>query len=236
MRILLTILVLSLFFVNFSIAQNGDAELWTGIELQKRLAKGLSLRLEEEVRINDNISDVKSVFTQVGVTYRFNKYFRTKITYRLGNQPALNGPGPFNRFMTDFTFRYKKKPFIFFLRGRYQNHVSEMNVDYTARDRDIHWRTRLMVKIDLDKAVQPYIGSEFYNQLNNPKGNVADTYRFYLGIEYRMARNQEVKLGYILEKPMNPVRNQLTAHIWAINYSFVIPKWRTDKKETPKNQ
>ena len=235
MRILLVSLTALLLSVSFSIAQNADAELWTAISFQKRIVKGLSLQIEEQLRIDNNISDVKSVFTQLGVTYRFNKHFKSRISYRLGNQPDLNGGRPYNRFITDFTFRYKKKPFIFYLRGRYQNETDELNLDYTARANEQYWRTRLMVKFDLDKAVQPYIGSEIYNQLNNPTGNVADTYRFYLGIEYSMSKNQEVKLGYILDKPLN-TRNPLIAHIWAINYSFVIPNRKAGKEAEPKMQ
>ncbi|MFQ5334986.1 MAG: DUF2490 domain-containing protein, partial [Flavobacteriales bacterium] len=104
-----------------AVGQNADAELWTGVELAKSVTNGLTLGFEEEIRIDDNISSVKTVFSQVSASYSFNKYIKAKGAYRFAQKPLdIGGFSSRHRFNMDLTFRYKAKPVIAYFRTRYQ--------------------------------------------------------------------------------------------------------------------
>src|SRR5688572_17033789 len=54
-------------------AQVNDAGLWASINVEKKLTQRLSIGLTEELRFNENISELSTIFTDLGVGYSFFK-------------------------------------------------------------------------------------------------------------------------------------------------------------------
>ncbi len=201
-------------------AQDADAELWTGVELVKSITKDIRLSFEEEIRINDNISSVNSVFSQLSPSYKINKFLTFKAAYRYTQKPLdIGGFSIRHRFNTDLTFKYKEKPVIVYLRTRYQVGYKDLYSDYNKNNPSEYSRNRLKLKLDLDKAIEPYSSIEFFYQLGNPAGNAIDAFRYKLGLNYILNDKQELSLAYMLEKPLNEPF-PITRHIWSLNYSF----------------
>ena len=70
----LIIIIYFLVFATSSMAQTQDMEVWTGAEINKKFNKEFSASLEQQVRLNENVSHFKTTFTEIGLSYKINKY------------------------------------------------------------------------------------------------------------------------------------------------------------------
>jgi len=74
--------VIGLLFCFPAIGQQKDAGLWTSVNFEAKVVKKLTATISEEVRFNENITEVGAIFTDVGVEYKLNKHFQVALDYR----------------------------------------------------------------------------------------------------------------------------------------------------------
>ena len=152
--------LVGILLVPCAIAQQKDAEVWTGATINKRITKNLSGKFEQQLRLNDNAGAVKNIFSEVGMVYNLNKYFRVSGNYRFSNRTFQNGNIAFgHRFHGDIRFRYKVNPIIISLRTRAQ---PESRMTRNGPLRDFYNRNRIDIQLDIDKRISPFISSEVY--------------------------------------------------------------------------
>src|SRR5687768_11202671 len=63
-------------------AQQNDAGLWGSINLEKKLTKKWSLHFSEELRLNENFSELGTAYTELTGEYRINKILSVSGGYR----------------------------------------------------------------------------------------------------------------------------------------------------------
>ena len=63
-------------------AQVNDAGLWTSLTVQKKLADKLYLDMDGELRLNENFSELGTVYSEALVSYRISKSFEASGGYR----------------------------------------------------------------------------------------------------------------------------------------------------------
>jgi len=86
-KIILATLFVLLFFTLK--AQTTDTELWSGGLLQFKLSGKFQIHLEEQLRLNQNVSKLQLGFTEAGLKYILNKHFAFKGNDRLRFQHTI---------------------------------------------------------------------------------------------------------------------------------------------------
>ncbi len=203
------IYVLSMLFcIATSHAQRKDAMLWTGISLKKSINKSLSVQLEQQLRFNQNISNVNKVFTEMSITYKVTKFYRVAASYRINTLEFSKR----HRIDIDNIFRLKIKPFTFKYRIKLQiNKRKNKPIDY-------RWRNKLTVEYRINKRLTPYLQTELFYR-SNPTFRNFDTRRFGVGIAYRIWKKHTIKAFFIREQEFN-VETPEIGFINGIKYSF----------------
>ena len=102
-----------------------DLESWTSIGLKYKLNKKWSFGLEEQLRLDENISEVSKYFTELDAEYSISKSFDIGggLRYIRNNDNKGNIQGYENhfRFHVDATYKHKINALSLKYRLRYQN-------------------------------------------------------------------------------------------------------------------
>jgi len=224
MRIIIAIFS-CLLFIESAIAQNeASGEFWIGPEVNIETSDDITISGAIESRSsNTDVQLINSFFSELGASYQLVKFLRVKGNLRYYFH---DNPGP--RFNIDLTARGKKKPFIVSWRGRYQTSYQEIkfNENRGFYGRGTRIRNKISLKLDLDMAVTPYTGIDFFYALGggnafevNDKGY--DGLRFSAGLEYGFENDHELKVGYNYEAPGygSPFKSHIVAIYYTINFN-----------------
>jgi hypothetical protein len=215
---------LLLFFLvmtgNRMIAQVNDAQMWLSANVEKKLTPALSLEFTGEMRMNENITEVGTLFSDLGFSYRFPKRFRLGASYRfmLKRRPD-DTYERLNSWYAEGSYREKFKPIGLALRLRYQSRYTEA---FTAEKSGIpknHIRTKLTVKYDLQKKFEPYLYAETFFRNGVPASMSFDQLRLCAGIGYTFNRMHMIDLHYLICREYHAV-NPETNYVIGIEYYF----------------
>lgn len=208
-----------LFQSNLS-AQSEDFELWKGIELKKAWGKKLTFSFEEQVRLNNNVSQFKSAFLDGGVRYELLKQARISLGYRYTLRPRSVS----QRLYTDLALKLDKKWLIepaFRLRYQENYKVGDL-AERTVRPK-LSFKTDIKsLKLDLSFA------GELFYELSH-EGNDFNRYRLGLGLSRPLANQSSVTLNYLFQEEFN-VRNPLTSSVLSLSYSIILNEYDLESR------
>jgi len=194
-------------------AQTSDAQIWSWVGIKKKITKDLTGALEQQVRLNHNISFPKNIFTEARVAYRFNKTIKYTVSYRFINRGQTEGgfvTG--NRFTGDLRLRLKQKPLVISYRNRMQR---EYRLEEEGIRQINYNRNKIAVSLDLDKKFTPFLSFEMYYHLNKAEFNKN---RYTLGVNFNLKNRNELDLFYRLQQEYN-VNNPVMAYVIGIGFS-----------------
>jgi len=201
--------------------QVNDAALWLSINAEKKINPLLSVNLSQEFRINENITELGTFFTDAGITYKINKYIRFSANYRFTNKRRFDDSySKRHRYYFDITVREKTKSFVFQFRTRFQSQYADIYSSADGKIPSYYSRNKFTTKIDLDKKITPYISVELFSPLNKHKIFKIDNARYCGGFEYEINRMHSFDLFYMLQREYN-VNNPQTDYILGIEYNIV---------------
>lgn len=140
--------------------------------VDKKLARGLHLRLEEEVRMDDNFSSFNRFHTTLGVTYKPDNHVKLGFGYALIN-PYSSSNSSFksarHRLMADATGTLRFGDWRLSLKERLQAtyRSGDMNLYQTPRTA---WTLKSRLKLSYKgfRRMEPYTYAELRNTLNAP--------------------------------------------------------------------
>lgn len=142
--------------------------------VEKKIVKGLTLSLEEEIRLSNKFTTFDRLHTTLGLEYKVNKYFRVGAgTILINNyKPATGTWVHKERFFIDLTGRYKTGIAVFSLRERLQltHRFGSFNKAETTPNL-LALRSRAKVAFELG-SLEPYLAFEVRNIFNGPSGTV----------------------------------------------------------------
>lgn len=198
-----------------------DNELWSGGALDLKLNKKWSLGLKEQFRINNNISTLNQVFTELSGKYKVNKYFRLKANYRFVARPQKNNK---TRLSLDILAKLKKKdfPLSFGYRMRFQRAVTSVSKNTRS-----YIRNKFVVNYNLSKLVDPFIAYEIYFRPDKKEFRVS---RLTLGLDWKLNKRMELTSFYRIQRDINikkPTRQNIIGVMFTYNTSW---KKLTNKK------
>jgi hypothetical protein len=219
---LFSVLVFSagLLGINTSFAQENDFQTWTNIGIQKKITDKLKFSLSEELRLCENSSRMKTLYSDAGLTYTLNKTFRIGGFYRLitSYDPAESYTNS-QRVYTDISARHEFKRIMVVFRTRFQARVLNADRD-PGNNPTTYNRNKLTLNYNIrHSSLSPFLGAEMFYQLNNGEGNKIDKLRFSAGTEYEINKKQNLVVYYMLQQEVNAI-DPVRAFIFGLQYTY----------------
>lgn len=194
------------------------------ISADKKLARGLHVNIEEEMRMNDNFASFSRLQTTLGVNYKVNSHFKVGVGYALvapysSNNNAFKAVR--HRLMLDATGSLRTGDWRFSLKERLQAtyRTGDMNT-YQAPRTALTLKSRLKVSYKGLRRIEPYAFAEIRNTLNAPvivaAYNIADS--TWLSTTTGLAKNEA---GWFLDGFNGSYVNRLRG---AIGFEYQIDK------------
>lgn len=153
------------------------------LSVDKKLARGLHLNLEEEVRLDNNFQSLNRLQTTLALSYKVNDYLKVGLGYALIN-PYSQSNSTFkscrHRLMVDATGSVSFGNWRFSLKERFQAtyRSGEMNTYQNPRTA-LTLKSRLKATYKGLQRWEPYAYIELRNTFNAPVINA-----YYTGSEY----------------------------------------------------
>jgi hypothetical protein len=219
------LLVTIIFFVGFLYCsplkgQVKDAGLWTSAGFEFKVVKKITASISEEVRFNENISEVGMILTDLGMSYKYNKHFQFSVGYRYSQKREVEEYYSIrHRFNADIKYEKKIKPFEIKYRIRLQGHYSDIGRASDGGIPEYYLRNKLAMNLDLEKSYSPYISLELFSSLNYPRISAFEGIRTTAGVEYKFSKHHKIDLFYLVQKELN-VSNPETDFVVGLGYFF----------------
>jgi hypothetical protein len=200
-----------LFSISFCYAQTeNDAGLWTTFTVQKKITKKLALVIDQEFRLRENFQRINLFYTNLGVDYKVNKYFKLSPSYRAIQKIRLdNTVSHRHRLSMDATIKKKFNKITLAERVRYQIEVQDYLTSRKGHLPEQFLRFKTDLKYDLGSKFTPFISCELRYQIRSWRGN--DMYynnRFHrirniIGVDYEMNNSHNFTLYYLIQNEYN---------------------------------
>lgn len=185
------LLLTFLFFGIISVHAQDGVGLRTGINLQKKVTKKVTLNLNGQARFNNNISYLQTYLFELGGEYKLSKAFDAAIYYRFVNRKKDETKN-FNqrhRFYADLSYDKKFGVIKFQNRLRYQHQFKD-NDGVTEFDAS-YIRNKIELSYDNKSNFTPYLSNDFFFQI----GGTLDQLRPKVGINYKINKKNSIDLS-----------------------------------------
>jgi len=213
-------LLLLLVPAQISFAQDDDFGLWFSATTELKLAKKLDFDFDINLRTFDNSSRIEEAFFDIGLTYKFNKYFSAAASYRFTEFNEKNDTFyPRHKWFADLRGKMPVGDFDVSARLRFEQRFKTYYKDENDKEPQEHLRIKPKILYDIPSfPLNPYIASElFFPVFNEDKKNL-DKVRFIAGFEYNFTKKQSVELDYTFERDSYPKLSDMS--IISVNYNF----------------
>ena len=170
-----------------------------GVDITKKIAKGLNFNFEEEFRTRSDFSEVERYSHSFEISYKLFSSLKLGGAYNLINyNHEKRGWEIRHRYYFYATGNVSAGRFTFSLRERFQS-TKRQGVAQTATRANPknYLRSRLKVDYDIRKSkFTPYTSLELFNTLNDPQKNGMTQMRYVVGIEYKLNKKNSLELYY----------------------------------------
>lgn len=197
-----------------------DLHLWTGIEIEKKIAKDWTVSLAEEFRFKQDISVLNNHFTETGLRYRINRNFALEGQYRLTfDQNKDHSFDMLSRYALDLRYKGKLDFISIYYRLRYQKEVEGWDLFDPAVLYQKYVRQRITVRYTDFKKIKPYVSAEIF-QLFEPSQNARYHYvRVLGGIKYEHQEIGTINLAWGLNRELVEVQPAMVFTL-KVNYTY----------------
>jgi hypothetical protein len=209
----------------FSQVEN-DAGLWTTFTIQKKITKKISVVADQEFRLRENFQRINLFYTNLGVDYKLNKYFKLSPSYRAIQKIRLdNTVSHRHRLSMDATIKKKFNKITLAERVRYQIEVQDYLTSRKGHLPEQFLRFKTDVKYDFVSKITPFISCELRYQIRSWRGN--DMFynnsfhriRNIVGVDYEFNNKNSLTLYYLIQNEFN-INNLENIYIIGIAYTL----------------
>ncbi len=232
MKSFFLLLILS---INFTLlySQSTVFQVWNELGVSGKLKNDFSYGVDLTSRIGGD--GLNTIFPQLSLKYKVNKYVRVSVDYRLIGKKELNGNYlSSHRINGNLQLSYGFKRHSFGFRTRFQYSFRNLGGPYES-EFDQALRLKPSYSYDFKNSVfTPNLSCEFfYNPATGEKGKQLTRIRYYAGIEMELNGPHSLELGYYYDQKIQ-VANPVNRSIMNLSYSYVIGQ--TKKKEPNKTR
>jgi hypothetical protein len=215
------LVIICLLVSSAAIAQVNDAGLWTSVNLEKKLSRKVSLHFTEELRFNENISELGMFFSELTGEYRFSKVLSVSGGYRFINKRSLDDSySKRHRYLFNLNVKEKVGDLGLNLRIRYQSQYADVESSPDGMVPSNYVRPKLTLKYDLNKKYTPWAYGELFVNVNRADGMLLDNYRVGAGFEYEFSKRSSLELGYLVNGEVQ-VADPWTSYIISIGWNYI---------------
>ena len=197
-------------------AQTVETGVYSSLGVEYKIAKGLHLTAEEEVRVENNCTSLSSLRTTLGLTYKPSKYVKLGLGYTLINSYSASAQAfkaPRHRAFVEATGYLPAGNFQFSLKEKLQltHRTGEFNV-YQTTPNQLALKSKLGLKYKGWNHFEPGVSAELRVALNNPTlgtlgatgiTNSGKTYYEYTPAGYGTADLDRLRLNFSGEIKFN---------------------------------
>ncbi len=193
-------------------SQENDFVAWAGVNFEKKVSDKLKAGFETEIRLNENISQMDQIHSDIGLSYEISNNIKIGGYYRYTREYITDGNyfGNCHRYYVDLSFKYPVNRFTIAYRARFQSEYAEMYSSENGFVPEYYNRDKFVIRYNIRKnPVSPFASCELFYQLNNPDGNEIDKLRYAAGIEYKINNDSNIDLYLMMQQQVNkndPVR------------------------------
>lgn len=230
----ISLLYISLLSSIISIAQTRDVGVWTGFKISQPIDKKMEISLSEGFRLDNNISNVANVFTQLKSSYEIAKGLNLGVAYRWARKESwINDINFENRYQFDLSYNLKFNDLKIKNRVRFQSkYVNYYNSEYGFIPTNT-LRNETSVSYSISKKIKPYASFEFFYP-SNINESIIDKLRYQLGTDFKITKDVYADVFFIYQKQINS-RNLNNDIVFGCSFSYELPKLKTKKKDNDKS-
>lgn len=207
---------------NSGVAQVNDAGLWLDVTLEKQVTQRIDFILTEELRFNENVTELGSFYTEAGFEYKYKflKGLKTGLFYRFANKRRLDDSySKIHRAYGDIAYRYEfTKKLDGSIRLRLQSQFKDFSSSETGKIPITYLRGKLGFRYAINKRFRPYLEGELWYALYANERQF-DNLRTSAGTYIRINRIHGLDIGFIYQKEFN-VNNPVTDIIGYLGYKI----------------
>ncbi|MDI9871129.1 DUF2490 domain-containing protein [Flectobacillus roseus] len=199
-RILLLLLLMS-----FKMwGQETDLRSWTGLSLEKKLNKHISLNANLQVRTMDNLTTLGSYIGEFGIGYKLNKHWEVSAYYRYAQKRKWDKSDdayiykPFHRFYANVEYDRKISILKFSYRLRYQDQFKD--TDTGLEETKSYLRNKIELAYPNKTRFTPSISADFFYKI----GEDFDQIRYKAGVDYTVNKRNSVGLTFFRDYALVP--------------------------------
>ena len=228
------LLALLLILLGLSVrSQVNDAGLWVSGSVSVRVSKKIEISAAPEFRLNENFSQIQSVFTDLGGQYKITKQFFVNYTHRIGTRSNDGFYEMRNRSQLGLGYKFEIQDFDLVLQTRYQALINNAGAE---NDPDLKstLRSKVQVKYNGIKKFQ-FTGSyEVFHNANLYGEMSWENWRAAVQMERKYKKINFFTLGYLIQRDLTTKAPEMDFVI-TMGYKRELD-WRKNKKdEMPKS-
>lgn len=214
-------------WISSSFAQTtNDAGLWTTLNFEKKLNHNFFILVTEEFRLRENFTRLNLFYTEIGAGLRPFKFLKIAASYRMIDKFVEDNTFSYrHRLMFDITLKDKIGPISLSFRQRLQSEVRNV---YSSDDGSVpewYFRSKVVLKYDLDKLIEPYVGVEVRYQIRdhrNVESNMLwHRQRYFIGLDYKKNDVNSFGVFYLFQDEFN-VRTPQNLYIVGLEYKLTL--------------
>ena len=203
---------------------SADAGSWNTFNLEKGIKGKFSALFTQECRLKENFSTLNLFYTNLGIEYKSNKYFKAALVYRWIDKFQDDNTFSYrNRLMLDLTLKNKFGKFTLGYRQRLQ--AEKRNIFTSEKGYLTEWysRNKFSVKYDLNKPYTPFAAIELRYQIHDFRRMESEhtwhRNRYSFGIEYKFNDKNTFGAYYLIQREWN-VNNPNNLYIVGLEYTL----------------
>ncbi len=193
-----------------------------GSSLSTGIGRQMSLEVEEELRFDNDCSQLDRWLNSVGMDYAFPRK-HLHVGMNVDYIRRYNDKGYFEnrgRLGADVTYNQHYRRFKFSLRSRVLSTFMDENTGDHRVNPKTYWRNRLQISYQKPNSPFKYsISSEAHWLVNDPKHNVVDDIRTVASVDYRITRISTVSAFVRLDHEIQ-VKNPVDKYYLGATYKL----------------
>jgi hypothetical protein len=197
--------------------QGNDAALWTGVELDKSVAKKVFVHLKFQGRLNHNFSHLDYGFVDIGLTYKFSDHLRIASAYVLNTKNSLigNNWSVRQQWYGNVRLSYKWDRLSVDNRNQLQTDLE----DSQSASGSWFYRNKSVFKFRLNANWKLYGSYEMYFRLGFRPAHESSIYRtrYSAGLDYKISKASSVQFGFLIQ---NQQKKKMPDTIYAVTIGF----------------
>lgn len=225
-RNLLTILAFLLSSALF--AQQKDAGLWTSVSFKGEFSKKLQWSVAPEVRLRDNMTNVSSVFTDVGLDLDLAKKFSLALTYRFGQRNEIDFFETRQRLQLGLGYKISYNDWTINLATRYQGRIEGGQDDGDA-DFATTWRNKISVKFEGFKKWELGTSYEIFHAYDDGVALKWNDWRWTASAERKINKRNFYSVGYLIQRDLVSSEPSMD-FVVLLSYKHVFKKKKKDEE------